>query len=116
MLPHKTARGQKALSLLSTYDGVPEELEKKKKMVVPSALKILRIKPNRKFCELGRLANEVGWKYGDLVNKLEEKRKIKSAAEYEERQAEASLREKAEEAAAGELKGINDQLAKYGYA
>uniref|UniRef100_A0A8C4RDK9 Ribosomal protein L13a n=1 Tax=Erpetoichthys calabaricus TaxID=27687 RepID=A0A8C4RDK9_ERPCA len=36
---------------------------KRKRMVVPAALKIVRLKPSSKFAVLGRLAHEVGWKY-----------------------------------------------------
>lgn len=36
-------------------------------MVVPQALRVLRLKPGRKYCTVGRLAHEVGWKYQDVV-------------------------------------------------
>merc|ERR1711930_45210 len=80
MVPHKTERGKAALKRLVTYEGIPPPYDKKKKMVVPSALKVLRLKPGRKFCSLGRLAHEVGWKYQDVVETLEAKRKVKSEA------------------------------------
>merc|ERR1712066_213460 len=45
-----------------------------------SYLKVLRLKSGRKFCSLGRLGHEVGWKYQDIVAALEAKRKVKGEA------------------------------------
>ena len=50
MLPHKTARGAAALERLKLYEGVPPPYDRKKKMVVPEALRVLRLKPGRKYC------------------------------------------------------------------
>merc|ERR1712077_51985 len=80
MVPHKTERGKEALKRLQTFEGVPPPYDKKKKMVIPSALKVLRPKSGRKFCSLGRLGHEVGWKYQDIVAALEAKRKVKGEA------------------------------------
>jgi len=80
MTPHKTERGKEALKRLQTFEGVPPPYDKKKKMVIPSALKVLRLKSGRKFCSLGRLGHEVGWKYQDIVAALEAKRKVKGEA------------------------------------
>merc|ERR550519_2538166 len=80
MTPHKTERGKDALKRLQTFEGVPPPYDKKKKMVIPSALKVLRLKHGRRFCQLGRLAHEVGWKYRDIVAALEAKRKVKGEA------------------------------------
>merc|ERR1711978_329833 len=82
MTPHKTERGKDALKRLQTFEGVPPPYDKKKKMVIPSALKVLRLKSGRKFCSLGRLGHEVGWKYQDIVSALEAKRKVKGEAFY----------------------------------
>merc|ERR1712243_510630 len=54
----------------------------KTEMVIPSALKVLRLKHGRRFCTLGRLGHEVGWKYQDIVAALEAKRKVKGEAFY----------------------------------
>merc|ERR1712087_547804 len=78
MVPHKTERGKAALKRLQAFEGIPPPYDKKKRMVIPSALKVLRMKPGRKFCSLGRLSHEVGWKYQDVVATLEAKRKVKS--------------------------------------
>lgn len=48
MLPHKTKRGQAALERLKVFDGIPPPYDKKKRMVVPAALKVVRLKPTRK--------------------------------------------------------------------
>merc|ERR1712032_311361 len=58
----------------------PPPYDKKKLMVIPSALKVLRLKHGRRFCSLGRLGHEVGWKYQDIVAALEVKRKVKGEA------------------------------------
>ena len=70
-------------------------------MVVPEALRVLRLKPGRKYCTVKvrqldvtlrfaadltisqRLSHEVGWGYKDVVDRLEEKRKIKAQAYFE---------------------------------
>jgi len=56
-------------------------------MVVPDALRVLKLKPMRKYTVLGRLSQEVGWKHSDTIAKLEEKRKIKAAAWYKRKKA-----------------------------
>uniref|UniRef100_A0A2K6NF40 Large ribosomal subunit protein uL13 n=1 Tax=Rhinopithecus roxellana TaxID=61622 RepID=A0A2K6NF40_RHIRO len=45
LLPPKTQRGQAALDPLKVFDGIPP--------VVPAALKVVRLKPIRKFAYLG---------------------------------------------------------------
>ena len=56
MLPHKTARGAAALGRLKVFEGMPYPYDHKKRMVVPDALKALRMQNHRKFCVLGDLA------------------------------------------------------------
>jgi len=87
MIAHKTARGQAALDRLKVFEGVPPPYDTKKRMVVPQALRILRLKPGRKFCTVGRLSSEFGWKYQDVVSRLEEKRKVRASAYYERKKA-----------------------------
>lgn len=55
MLPHKLARGKEALGRLKVFEGVPPPYDKQKRMVVPSALKVLRIHPSRKVNKLDNL-------------------------------------------------------------
>lgn len=52
---------------LKVFEGIPPPYDKKQRMVVPQALRILRLKPGRKYCTVGRLSHEVGWKYQDVV-------------------------------------------------
>ncbi|XP_066064103.1 large ribosomal subunit protein uL13 [Chamaea fasciata] len=99
MLPHKTKRGQAALERLKVFDGIPPPYDKRKRMVVPAALKIIRLKPTRKFAVLGRLAHEVGWKYRDVTEALEEKRKEKAKLRYNKKRKMMSLRRRAERSA-----------------
>ena len=48
MIPHKGERGKDALKRLQCFEGVPPPYDRKKKMVIPQALKVLRLKPGRK--------------------------------------------------------------------
>merc|ERR1711912_5153 len=87
MVPHKTPRGAAALNRLRTYEGIPHPYDRKKRMVVPSCLKVLRIRPERKFCKLGDLSDQNGWKHAKLVERLESQRKVKSSAFYAKKKA-----------------------------
>lgn len=87
MMPHKTARGKAALERLKVFEGIPPPYDKKKRVVVPQALRVLRLKPGRKYCTLGQLSSQVGWKYESVVAKLEERRKVKSAEYYARKKA-----------------------------
>ena len=81
---------------MKVFEGIPPQYDKTKRMVVPSALRVLRLKPGRKYASIGRLSKEVGWKYGPVVEKLEATRKEKSAAYYEAKKKLMALRRKAE--------------------
>ena len=87
MVSHKTARGKAALERLKVFEGIPPPYDKKKRVVVPQALRVLRLKPGRKYTTLGKLSTSVGWKYEDVVAKLEAKRKISSAEYYAKKRA-----------------------------
>ena len=50
MVPHKTARGAAALERLKLFEGIPPPYDRKKRVVVPEALRVLRLKPGRKYC------------------------------------------------------------------
>ncbi|KAJ5130850.1 uncharacterized protein N7515_006889 [Penicillium bovifimosum] len=114
MIPHKTARGAAAMERLKVFEGVPPPYDKKKRVVVPQALRVLRLRPGRKYCTVGRLSHEVGWKYQDVVSRLEERRKVKSKAYYERKKAARRTLAKAEQGANVDSK-TKDQLAQYGY-
>ncbi|KAI3390067.1 hypothetical protein SNEBB_005748 [Seison nebaliae] len=94
MLPHKTPRGNKALLRLKAFEGIPPRYSCKKRLCVPAALKCLKLKPNRKFCVLGRLSSEVGWKYADVIDKLETKRKVNSNVYYEKKMKKEDVKKK----------------------
>jgi len=106
MLPHKTARGQAALDRLKVFEGVPPPYDKKKRQVVPSALRSLRLNPRRKFCEVGRLSAEVGWKYQDVISTLEAKRKAKANVFYKHKKRDRKLLDQAR-------KNVGTKVAKY---
>ncbi|EEB07127.1 60S ribosomal protein L16 [Schizosaccharomyces japonicus yFS275] len=110
MIPHKTARGQAAMERLQAVEGIPAPFDKQKRVVVPAALRVLRLKPGRKYCTVGRLSAEVGWKYQDVVAKLEERRKVKSAAFYQ-----AKLTKQKKFSAAKAASSVNEKLAQFGY-
>ncbi|KAL1961281.1 hypothetical protein VTO42DRAFT_9 [Malbranchea cinnamomea] len=114
MIPHKTARGAAAMERLKVFEGIPPPYDKKKRVVVPQALRILRLKPGRKYCTVGRLSHEVGWKYQDVVARLEERRKVKSAAYYERKKAARRALLQAQRTAPVDEK-VKAQLAEYGY-
>jgi large subunit ribosomal protein L13Ae len=95
MIPHKTDRGVAALERLKAYEGVPHPFDKLKRQVVPGALRVLRLKPNRKYCRLGDLASHVGWKHGALISTLETKRKVRDAAYYKTKKVLINLKAKA---------------------
>mmetsp|Transcript_17939 Transcript_17939/g.43125 ORF Transcript_17939/g.43125 Transcript_17939/m.43125 type:complete len:202 (-) Transcript_17939:41-646(-) len=115
MVHQKTARGQAAIGRLSTFEGIPHPYDKMKRQVIPTALRVVRLKPTRKYTKMGDLANNVGWKHQELVNSLEDKRRAKAESYFQKKKAAAALKEKAEAAAAGDLAQINKDLAAAGY-
>lgn len=48
MLPHKTERGKQALRRLKAYEGIPPPYDRRKRVVVPGALRVICLKPGRK--------------------------------------------------------------------
>merc|ERR1712001_32732 len=116
MVPHKSERGKNAMKRLQTFEGVPPPYDKKKRMVVPSALKVLRLKPGRKFCSLGRLSHDVGWKYQDVIETLEAKRKVKAEDFHNRNVTKAKAVADAEKAVAAQTKPITEQIAAFGVA
>merc|ERR1712054_370654 len=94
MLPHKTARGKAALQRLKVFEGIPYPYDAKKRMVVPQALKVLRIKSFRNTCKVGDLCSMVGWRNKDIVETLEEKRKAKSEKYYQNKVKKQAIKKK----------------------
>ncbi|KAI9684212.1 MAG: 60S ribosomal protein L16B [Trizodia sp. TS-e1964] len=114
MIPHKTARGAAAMERLKVFEGVPPPYDHQKRMVVPQALRVLRLKPGRKYCTVGRLSHEVGWKYQDVVARLEERRKVKGAAYYARKKTAIKHLAEAQQSAKVDQK-TKQQLAEFGY-
>lgn len=71
MVPHKTPRGAAALARLRVYEGIPYPFAQQKRVCMPNALRIVRLKNTRKFTTLGALAASVGWNKAELIAKLE---------------------------------------------
>lgn len=113
MLPHKTPKGATALGKLKVFEGIPYPYDQKRRMVVPDALKILRLKSHRKFTVLGELAAQIGWTKKTVVDRLEEKRKVKAGKFWELKQKKIAAKSKARNS--NDLKKVNDELAKYGF-
>eukprot|EP00747_Dinoflagellata_sp_TGD_P161551 gnl/TRDRNA2_/TRDRNA2_178116_c1_seq1.p2 gnl/TRDRNA2_/TRDRNA2_178116_c1~~gnl/TRDRNA2_/TRDRNA2_178116_c1_seq1.p2 ORF type:complete len:222 (-),score=57.93 gnl/TRDRNA2_/TRDRNA2_178116_c1_seq1:106-711(-) len=115
MVPHKTQRGSAAMERLKSFEGIPHPYDRKKRMVIPAALKVLRLRPHRRFCRLGQLSKENGWKHTELIDRLEKARKVKSTAFFEKKKSAA----KARSAAVSKVKVSKDDqaiLEKAGYA
>ena len=113
MLPHKTSRGKAALQRLKVFEGMPHPYDKKKRMVVPQALKVLRLKSFRNSCEVGDLMSNLGWNRKEIVNTLEEKRKVQSQQFWERKQKKQEAWKKT--FADGRLGKVNQELAKFGF-
>ncbi|KAH3725253.1 hypothetical protein DPMN_051088 [Dreissena polymorpha] len=115
MVPHRTARGISAMSKLKVYEGIPPPFDKQKRKVVPSALKVLRLKQNRRFCDLNRLAHEVGWKYQGVIGALEAKRSVKAKKYYKTKLATDKLRQKARANVAPKIAKYQKIIEGYGF-
>ncbi|KAH9114748.1 hypothetical protein AeMF1_011175 [Aphanomyces euteiches] len=114
MLPHKTARGTAALQRLKVFDGVPAPYDKVKRMVVPDALRVLRLKANRRYTNLGQLSSEVGWRHKALVARLEAKRIVRSEAYYKKKLEQGKAVAAATAKVAAEHKELRPTLEKFG--
>ena len=115
MLPHKTTRGEKALSRLKLFEGCPPPYDKKKKVIVPDAFRITRLRPGRRFCVLGDLSKQVGWKHSHVIAKLEKKRKVKASSFYRRKKALNHVKTIAVKNAQEKLSEVNPLLESYGY-
>jgi len=115
MLPHKIHRGKEALERLKVYEGIPPPYDKQKRLVVPSALRVLRLKPRRKYCQLGRLSHEVGWHSQTVIATLEKRRKLKSTAFHKQRVQKNKLIEAAKKSVASKIAPYQKVIEGYGY-
>ena len=110
MIPHKTHRGKCAMERLKCFEGIPEEYATKKRVVVPDAFRVTRLKPGRRFCVLGRISHECGWNKKDVLERVEAKRKAEGAVYWETKKAQLAKAASAKAAIPGDA-----ILAKFGY-
>merc|ERR1711896_97920 len=101
MLPHVWYRGSAAFQRIKAVEGVPAPFDEIKKVVVPDALRVSRLRPGRKYTDMGKLATEMGWGYADVVKQFEETRKEKAAQWYAKKKEAKAAFGKAQQAAAG---------------
>merc|ERR1711924_109020 len=100
MLPHVWYRGSAAFQRVKAVEGIPDPFDQVKKVVVPDSLRITRLKPGRKYTDLGKLAAELGCGYKDVVTSYETKRKEKAAEWYTQKKAAKAAFAKAQAEAA----------------
>jgi large subunit ribosomal protein L13Ae len=117
MLPHKLWRGAQALKLLKVHEGVPAPYDRLKRATVPAALRIVKLRPGRKFTRLGDLATLVGWKYGGIIETLEKKRKLRSKKAIAVPKAQNALWTQAKQKALADpaVKAASERLVKLGF-
>ncbi|KAJ8891448.1 hypothetical protein PR048_003976 [Dryococelus australis] len=115
MLPHKTPRGKAALKRLKAYEGIPPPYDKRKRWVVPGALRVMCLKPGRKYCHVGRLSHEVGWKYQNVVRTLEKKRTAKANLYIHKHNCLKKLTREAGKKVEDKIAPLNNIIESYGY-
>mmetsp|Transcript_9261 Transcript_9261/g.17697 ORF Transcript_9261/g.17697 Transcript_9261/m.17697 type:complete len:203 (+) Transcript_9261:4917-5525(+) len=116
MIPRKTSHGQAALNRLKVFDGVPYPFDTKKKMVVPEALRVLRLTPGRRYTVLGELADKIGWKHKDLIERLEGKRLEKASQWHTRKLEKEAVKEKAVSRISSDLAPLQQTLKELGFA
>jgi large subunit ribosomal protein L13Ae len=114
MLPYKTPRGAACLGRLKCYDGCPMAVNATKKMVIPDALKVVKLAPRAKFAVLGNVAKECGWTKQSLIDRLEARRTAKNHEWYKNK-VEQAKKENDTLAKSNSLNDVNKQLAEFGY-
>jgi large subunit ribosomal protein L13Ae len=114
MLPHKSQKGAAALGRLKCFDGCPLSWNTKKKMVIPDALKVVRLRPRAKHCVQGDVSRLCGWNSSELVNELEVARTARNANWHKTRVQRVKDRA-AKLQNNQELANVNKELAAYGY-
>ncbi|TGZ46165.1 Uncharacterized protein DBV15_10751 [Temnothorax longispinosus] len=115
MIPHKTQRGKDALRRLKVYEGCPPPYDRRKRVVVPGAMRVMCLKPGRKYCHVGRLSHEVGWKYKGVVRTLENKRRVRAILEVQKRNKLKKITKQAGEAVAKATAPYTAIINNFGY-
>jgi len=114
MLPHKTRRGGNAMLNLRCVEGVPREYQKLRRFVIPSAMRKMRLRPGRPYCDLGRLGHEAGWKYQDVVKTLETRRRVRDHIYAKKMALNKKLKSRALQSVSKQIAPINKELAALG--
>ncbi|EPY33261.1 large subunit ribosomal protein L13Ae [Strigomonas culicis] len=87
MLPRYTKRGMSALHSLIAYEGIPANMVRKGgRCVIPRAQRHQCYRSERPYTVLGNMCQHVGWKYSDVVKKLETARIEKATRHYKKQQ------------------------------
>ncbi|ESL07946.1 large subunit ribosomal protein L13Ae [Trypanosoma rangeli SC58] len=118
MLPRYTKRGQKALRQLVAYEGVPTNVVRTGgRVVIPKAQRHYCYRGERPYTVLGNMCKHVGWKYSDVVKKLETAR-VEKATRHHKKTEKLRVAWKAarKEALAKVSKSNLQVLKKFGYA
>jgi len=115
MLPYKTTRGACAFERFKAYEGIPPPYDKVKRAVVPEALKVLRLAAGHKYCVLGDLSHQVGWKHKATVEALEEKRAAAASEYWTKKKDNNNKFAAAKEAANAQLGDLAPLIAATGY-
>lgn len=113
MLSHKTPKGKAALSRAKFFEGIPYPYDHKKRMVIPEALRVLRVKSTRNTCVLGDIAQLGGWTRKSVVERLEQRRKEKSQKFHALKQKKVQAR--AQALKHKDVSKFNAELAKHGF-
>merc|ERR1712110_452644 len=101
------------LGNLKVFEGIPFPYDQKKRMVIPDALRTLRLKARRSYCSLSELATITGWTKAGIVETLEERRKEKSKAFHDRKVAKQTIKDNA--AKDKSVGKFNAELAKLGF-
>ena len=70
--------------------------------VVPDAFRVTRLKVGRRYCVLGRLAGELGWKMQAVLERCEAKRKAEGAVYFDAKKAQLAKAAAAKESIPGD--------------
>ncbi|KAG5482647.1 hypothetical protein CUR178_06684 [Leishmania enriettii] len=118
MLPRYTKRGMKALNSLVAYEGVPANVVRTGgRVVIPRAQRHACYRPERPYTVLGNMCKHVGWKYSDVVAKLEQARVEKASRHHKKQEKLRDAWKTARKEALAKMPKRNvEVLKKFGYA
>ena len=113
MLPTKNRRSTEAQARLKTFEGIPPPYDTMKRLVIPEALRVVKLSSARRYSTLGVLASELGWKHAELIKRLENVRREAAGEFYANKKVAAKARTEATKSA--DVAAIDAELAQYGY-